>query len=245
MKCSIALVFMLALLGASCATAPKLSETKFSRESSLQWLNEYCAYSLVPNEKSIEGSLALKAQTPEFKGQHPASIRVNTNGSFFMEVTHILGGTIAQISGDDQFLRAHFPGREKYDQEKVTDYLGVPARIITQLFSGNLPCPTRARNQNDFIVTSEPGGVLLSTELGDWYYRRSKQEHGGKVQEVPESLWIYSGKRRDNLQKPWVVLTIAEWDFQNKYIKKATLRSQLADGLQRELKWTWKNRRLD
>lgn len=229
---SLGVMFLLS----SCTTPLKVSESKYSRLESLRWLKQYCANESqsVSVSSSIAGDFALKIETPEMKGQFSSVLKVVPSKSFFLEVTHLLGGTLAQISGDTQKIRTHFPGREEYDQSEIKSYLGIPALVLLQLFSGQLPCPVLDSDFRDQHVISEPGQLTLKLLQQDWVYKRSLDPSG--KQEVPLSLEIYT---QNQLQ---FKLSIQSWDFDQGYIKQAEVQSYLPDQKTRKLKWIWKDR---
>jgi len=83
------LLISFSFIASGCSSGPKISEEPWDLNEATRWLKLYC--SPVPMQTEISGSVVIRAQTEEFKGQMPGSIRVWNTGDFVLEATHMLG----------------------------------------------------------------------------------------------------------------------------------------------------------
>ncbi len=112
----------------------------------------------------VNGSLWLKAESPEASGQFPADVRMDGPGMMKMEVTNLLGGTeaIIEVLGDRFELKTVLNGRPQV-QKGAGSWAGIPLEWATALVLGRFPCPG-----SELIGTaklSTPAENVLSVEV--------------------------------------------------------------------------------
>lgn len=215
------LTFILSVFLFACSSTPKLSERKVSDSETINWLKQYCSSSAP--EKSVQGEMVMRANTQEFKGQFPASIKVEKDGKFVLEVTNIIGGTLVQVAGDEKSLQVKSSSKPKYNRAGVEYYMGIPAKILVQLIRGDLPCPSEADRKK---VVADGSSMVIDTGDQKWAFKRVQAEHG----ELPGRIKIEPQK---------IDLSIDEWDFEKNYARKVNITTDAGT-----LKWTWKSREL-
>ncbi len=206
--------FLVSALGA-CSSAPKISKTSLSDREATEWLHRYCS----PGPRGIGGELVMKANTKEFKGQYPASLRIEKNGQFTLETTNILGGTILRMTSDGKTIDLLVPSKPKYNRNGITNYLGLDLSILSQLLMGDLPCP------------KEKSQMKIEADGWVWTFEKAVAEAQG----VPVKVTLLPQGESD--QKHRIELLIEEWDQEHHFAKKVTVR-----GPEGELKWAWRSR---
>lgn len=216
-------VAILPLFLASCASGPRVSEEAVSQPSADAWFRKYCSDN---GTKTVNGELVIKSNTQEFKGQFPASVAFNPDGSFNLEVTNILGGTVAQLKGDPKAMQIRVPGKPKLSRNGVTHYLGLETAVLIPLLRGELPCPAEARSR-DVKVEVEGNAMKVRSANWDWYFYRTTPEQG----EVPARVELRSGGHQ-------IEMTVEDWHAEERYLRKASIKS-----LEGDLKWTWRDRK--
>jgi hypothetical protein len=218
-------VLAMACLLSSCSTAPKRDESSWSGSGARQWLSKYCSKGPI----SVSGSVVIQANTREFKGQHPASIRMENDGSFLLEVTHILGGTLLRLRGRGDSFDLEAPSRPQYNRTGVSRYLGLEVPVLRALLQGELPCPKDASRSAE----TESGGPRVRVRDGEWDWYYSRAADGGEG--VPYAVERVLGK--GETPESTVQLWIENWDSEGGFARK--IRIKTADG---ELKWIWRSR---
>lgn len=203
----------------SCSSFPLFNKDPLSVEEAYQWLNENCSRG--PRETS--GDVVAKANTREFKGRYPATLKVQLSGKFVVEVTNILGGTMAQLQGDGTSMDVLIPAKPKQSRRGLKHYLGLDPKVLSQFFMGDLPCPL-VRTKED--IETSGGEIIVNAAPGKWTYKRTVKNEGEK----PVELTLKSPQGK-------VVLSIQDWDPSLRYAKKAKIVAP-----EGELEWTWRNR---
>ncbi|MBS1960377.1 MAG: hypothetical protein JST80_12945 [Bdellovibrionales bacterium] len=214
---------LLSLL-AACSTAPKVSEDKVGQSEADTWFNKYCSNSGLVG---VMGELVIKSDTKEFKGQFPASVAFKKDGTFNLEITNIVGGTVAQLSGDSRAMQITVPSKKQYNRSGVTHYLGLEMAVLVPLLRGELPCPTEARTKG-VRVQAEGNAMRVRTTNWDWYFYRSLKDQG----EVPARVVLKSPNGKQTIE-----MDVENWNDEEKYLKKGHVHSPEGD-----LKWTWRDR---
>ena len=207
-----ALVFVFS----ACSSPPKVSETALSDRDAKEWLHRYCSR----GTRDLSGDLVMKANTKEFKGQYPASLRFEKSGQFTLETTNILGGTILRMTSDGKTIQILVPSKPQYNRSGIASYLGLDLSILSQLLLGDLPCP-KERNQ-----------MKVETEKWVWTFEKAVRESQG----VPVKVTLLPRGIVD--PKLQIELLIEEWDQEQNFAKKVTVK-----GPEGELKWTWRSRK--
>lgn len=207
---------------AACSSAPKVSEEAVTQSGAETWFARYCAD---PGIRAVAGELVIRSKTREFKGQFPASVAFESDGSFKLEVTHVLGGTVAQLQGDGKAMRIRVPGKAKLNRDNVTHYLGLEMAVLVPLLRGELPCPVETRGQS-VKVEAEGNAMKVRTSNWDWYFYKSTAEQG----EVPARIVLKSGSKQ-------IEMNVEDWNAEERYLRKGQLKSP-----EGELKWTWRSR---
>ena len=173
----------------------------------------------------------MRSNTREFKGQYPASLHFEKNGTFLMEVTNILGGTMMRMSGNPSGIEVLVPSKPRYNRKGITTYLGLELPVLAQLLHGDLPCPRGSPK-----VQVEGSTMVLQTPNWKWIFERATDEEGlipVKVRLVP------SVANPKIAAEQTILLTIEDWDRDEAFAKKVVVKS--FDG---ELKWTWRSREM-
>jgi hypothetical protein len=214
----------LLLLTSACTSSPKASLSAVTENQAKVWFANYCSKGL----HAQSGDLVIRANTPEFKGQFPASLRFEADGSFALEITNIVGGTVARLQSDGKEMSTTIPSKPKYNREHISRYLGLDLPILSQFLLGDLPCPT----------TWKAGGVRVSgnqmqivTNEWKWNFEKSDEASGS----VPVRVVLQPAQNPD--PKLRIELQIQEWDPNVHYAKKVSVK-----GAEGELKWAWRSR---
>lgn len=211
------------MLASSCSTAPKRAHDTLTLPRAKEWLEHYCS----KGPRALSGSLVFQANTPEFKGQHPGSIRIDKSGAFVLEATHILGGTLLRISSDGRTFDLLAPSKPKANRSGITRYLGLDLPILQGLLAGDLPCPTDWKSAD---IRVEGAEIRVATRAWIWLFSRTEEE--GRVPFGIDLIPVDPAKERGRIE-----LRIDTWDRAKSYAKKVRIHS--AEG---DLKWTWRNR---
>ena len=224
----LSLTFAVVLFSA-CSSTPKVNQSSVSQKEAEVWLQKYCS-KYRPQDSSqpeVFGDIVMRSSTKEFKGQYPASIHYEKNGSFMMEVTNILGGTMMRLTGSPQSIEILVPSKPQFNRKGVTHYMGLELPILAQLLRGDLPCPNeKSKPQVDHA------SIVLQTSTWKWVFDRATVEDGL----IPVRVRLVAPKET-------ITLTIEDWNRSDvageQFAKKVVV--QTIDG---ELKWTWRSRDL-
>ncbi len=218
-----AFAFLL-ILATACATPPKPDESVLSSGEARAWLERYCSR----GPRAISGNLIVRANTREFKGQHPASVRFEPNGSFVLEVTHLLGGTLLRLKGEGETFDIESPSKPGANRKGVSRYLGIEAPVLGGLLLGDLPCPLGWRE-----AAPEIAGARIVLESGPWRWIYSRAlDH---AERVPYAIELMPRDFPDPEAR--IEFWIDDWDREAAFARKVRIRT--SEG---ELKWTWRSR---
>lgn len=212
----------------SCSSAPTRAQDTISVSQAREWLAQYCS----KGPRELSGSLVFLANTPEFKGQHPGSVRMEKSGAFVLEATHILGGTLLRITSDGKTLDLVAPSRPKTNRSGITRYLGIELPILQGLLAGDLPCPTEWKTSEIAVEGSE---IRLATPSWIWSFSRAVEQDD----RIPFGIDLIPSKEnpgRDEV-KPRIELRIESWDRKKGFARKVKIHTPEGD-----LKWTWRSR---
>ncbi len=208
----------------SCSSTPKSSQEKISQQEAESFLKRYC--STLSEKSSLDqelfGDLIVRSSTKEFKGQYPASIHFSKDKSFSLEVTNIIGGSVAILKGDQSSVEVFSGSQPQYNRKNIKEYMGISIPLLTKLLHGDLPCP------DSTAVRVAGNEILIKDGTFEWKIERSDQESGS----VPVRMRVFD---RDVLR---VEMLIESWNREN-YAEKVKIRT--AEG---DLKWTWRSREL-
>jgi len=210
-------------LNFSCSSIPKPSRQEISSGEARAFLQKHCSklggkdQLLVP----VHGEILVRSSTKEFKGQYPASIRYSKEGNLILEVTHLLGGTVAKLQGNAEAIEIISPSKPQFNRKNVTQYMGLPVRLLLQLLHGDLPCPSIENLQTDGSI------ILLKDGKFSWTIERTDQQNGG----VPYRAAISDGASIK------IDLWIERWNQEGAYAEKVKVVTP-----EGELKWTWRTR---
>ena len=222
-------IFILLFL-AACTSAPPLSQSQVSQKEAEVWLQKFCALPVPAHE--LTGDLVMKANTREFKGQYPASLHFEKKGSFILEVTSIIGGTLLKLSGDLQSLSIDVPSKTKFNRSGIKHYLGLEMSILNQLLYGGLPCPVGSERKKISVNGTE---MVIDTDQWKWVFLRSTEE----THSVPVRLSLYQKNANLTVSDDAILMNIENWDLDAAFAKKVMIHSREGD-----LKWTWRSREL-
>jgi hypothetical protein len=227
-----ALATALLVFAISCSSAPKRASDSISLSQAKEWLGRYCS----KGPRDLSGSLVFQANTPELKGQHPGSIRMEKSGAFVLESTHILGGTLLRLTSDGKTFDLMVPSKPAANRSGMTRYLGLDLSILQGLLSGDLPCPSAWKSAE--IEVSGPE-IRISTRSWIWVFSRAEGRGSDSVPErddrIPFGIDLIPVERGNGRSK--IELRIDSWDRSRSYAKKVRIHSSEGD-----LKWTWRHR---
>ena len=218
---SIWILFLSAFLS-SCSTTPESSRERISSAEARAYLAKNCSkggdtHSLA----SVRGEILVRSSTREFKGQYPASVMVSEKGTLTLEVTNLIGGTVATLKGDSESLEVVSAIKPQYNRKNIREYMGLPVRLLIQLLRGDLPCPALASVETD-------GSIMVIREGSRiWKIEKSDVQSG----EVPLRVVIAKDATIE------VDLLIERWNQKEAYAEK--VRVKTPEG---ELKWNWRSR---
>lgn len=217
-------IVIVALLS-SCASTPKSSQEKISKQEAEAFLKKYCS-KIVPKkalEQEMTGDILVRSSTKEFKGQYPASIHYSKDQDFSLEITNLLGGTVAILKGGPTEMEVFSPSHPKYNRKGIKQYMGLSIPLLSKLIHGDLPCP-------DSTSVKVEGTEILVPDSGmEWRIERSDTASGS----VPVRMRIFEEA------KVKVELVIEDWDVEENYAKKVKVSTSEGD-----LKWNWRSRKL-
>lgn len=212
-------------LMSACTSTPAVNQSAINVKDAEKWLNQYCS-TFNPQKMSaneLNGEVVMRSNTREFKGQYPASIRYEKNGTFLMEVTNILGGTMMRMTGTASGIEILVPSKPQFNRKNVTNYMGLELPVLAQLLRGDLPCPSERSK-----LQVEGSTIVIPTRSWKWIFERSTAEEGL----IPVRVRLVSKEQT-------IALTIEEWNREERFAKKVLVKT--VDG---ELKWTWRSRDL-
>ena len=211
---------------ASCSTAPKASDKTITESEAREFLSKRC--SLVGSGsaalKGLSGEILMRSSTREFKGQYPASIHFSNKGEFVLEVTNVIGGTVAMLKGNSESIEIISPSRPRFNRKSVKSYMGLPVKLLLQLLHGDLPCPDLTD------VRSEGSRILVSDGHFRWEFERTDESSGV----VPYRVRVLEGAGQK------VEMLIDRWNQGESYAEKVKVTTPEGD-----LKWTWRSRTLE
>jgi len=207
----------------SCSSTPKASHEVFPIKEAQDFLQTYCSSIGDPKKQSQEmnGEILVRSSTREFKGQYPASIHFSKEGFFSLEVTNVIGGTIAMLKGRTDSIEVISTSRPQYNQKSVKQYMGLPVKLLAQLLHGDLPCPSISN------VRTEGEKIVISDGPLEWQVERSDQDSGA----LPYRARIFEGSQLK------IDLIIERWNTKEAYAEKVRVSTPEGD-----LKWTWRSR---
>lgn len=188
------------------------------------FLQKYC--SVIGKKASLDqelfGDILVRSSTKEFKGQYPASIHFSKDKSFSLEVTNLIGGTVAILKGDLNSVEVFSPSRPKYNRKDIKQYMGLPIPLFAKLLHGDLPCPEQG------AVEAKGSEIVVRDQGLSWRFERSDLDSGS----VPTRVLIFE---QDKIK---VEMLIESWSS-NHYAEKVKIRTSEGD-----LKWSWRSRDL-
>lgn len=211
------LVMVMGAFFCACSTTPIISKEVRTVSQARHFLELHCSKPL----KTIRGDLLVRSSTREFKGQYPATILFSDDGSYTLEVTHLLGGTVAMLRGNAEAIEIVSTVKPKYNQKGIRQYMGLPVRLLAQLLHGDLPCPDLADVRVD--------GAHILIQDGRLLWRMELAEQDGGV--VPYRIRIQDGTELKT------ELLIERWNQEKAYAEKVKVVTPEGD-----LKWTWRSR---
>ena len=218
-------ILLLSVLATACSTMPKSSLEKISQKEAESFLSEYCSkYSLKADlDQDLFGEILVRSSTKEFKGQYPASIHFSKDKSFTLEVTNLIGGTVAMLKGDPGSVEVFSPSRPQYNRKGIKQYMGLSIPLFAKLLHGDLPCP------DSKVVNVEGYEIIIKDSGLEWRIERSDSSSGS----VPVKTRILEqGKLK-------VEMLIEGWNSKEHFAEKVKVHTSEGD-----LKWSWRSREL-
>tara|TARA_Y100000590_G_scaffold281930_2_gene317122 strand:- start:1196 stop:1786 length:591 start_codon:yes stop_codon:yes gene_type:complete len=174
-----------------------------------------------PKNIQIEGSLWMKVDSPDAKGQFPAEIRVIRKNDILLEVTNLLGGTEAVVRLKNSVLEITRGTRVKKLRSKDGVWAGIPVKWAALLMRGEVPCvvglsevPGRTdqrvfSNQNEtYIYEFRKWNGKPWVEKVIWIPHQSPKDQMVIIREQPEDKTgdpkiISIESRRGNVKLRW------------------------------------------
>lgn len=182
-----------------------------------------------------QGSVWLKAQSQEAKGQFPAGVSAQTPGTLRLEITNLVGGTEAVITVEGPRYLIQVPGKNPRSEKGFGSWGGIPLRWATELFLGRIPCPSAADLEKAALSVDKDGVLTVRTQAsiegeGETYVYRFRSWAGGYW---PDSLrWERKG----------AFAAQVDFKFDDPEDKTASPRKWEAKSPQGEVKVRWRDR---
>lgn len=186
------LIVLCSLAWVSCSTPPP----PIRKGISARELYSY-ACELGKGIRSVEGTVRMKATSPEFSGQFSANVSAKDPDELKLEVTNPFGGTEALVQVDRYHYEISGTGKDKNEKEiGFRSWGGLPLRWAAPLFLGKVPCPPIQSGTT--LATNAEGDLLIHvadthlTEAQEYLFH-FKSRNG---QPWPESLhWEKPGEK--------------------------------------------------
>lgn len=121
--------------------------------------------------QAVKGTVWMKLDSRDAKGQFPASVDAVSPDRVTLEVTNLLGSREALIQVDRGSYTVDVPSRGKqagHHAVGVGSWGGIPLRWASELFLGRIPCP--AENTVDRIETTSDGDLVAETKTDKFTY---------------------------------------------------------------------------
>lgn len=131
-----------------------------------------------------KGRLWFQVRTPDFQGQFPAQVRIDPQGSWVLQVTHGLGGPVAQLEGGPA-SPIRFTDLRHPKKPPMTETQGAwsqpPYAWMPALLRHQAPCPTGlSEGPTPLVLTISPAGEkrleVLDAEKNTWVYEWDSQQ---------------------------------------------------------------------
>ena len=209
----------------SCSSTPQSSLAKVSQNEADAFLKKYCSSfsSKQTLDQELTGEILVRSSTKEFKGQYPASIHFSKEKDFSLEVTNLIGGTVAILKGDPNSVEVFSTSRPQYNRKGIKKYMGLPIPLFAKLLHGDFPCPESA------AVKVEGSEIIINDADLEWRMERSSEDSGS----VPFRTRIFDHRQLK------VEMLIEHWNAEEFYAEKVKVHTSEGD-----LKWSWRSRNL-
>jgi hypothetical protein len=122
-------------LFSACATAP----VHRTDEQLRQAFSEVCA--IGRDHQEVTGTVWMKVETPQEKGQFPAQLRAQNPDGLDLEITNLVGGVEGTLKIHDGHFEVRRAGQKKVQQKGSGNWEGIPLHWAVDLFLGRIPCP--------------------------------------------------------------------------------------------------------
>lgn len=223
-------VFLLVFL-TSCAQAPfKTDRTVLER-----W-DEVCA--IGRGIDTVSGNAWMRVQSPELKGQFPASIVARRDGDLDLEATNLVGGVEARVRIRDRILQVQEKNDAEFRVRAMDSWAGLPIRWASELFVGRIPCPLPTESGNRAEGDSARPEVFRVTDAegGRFEYTMTKEDG---VLWVKKLVWVHRSGQ------PALEVEFSSMEAETHSPLRWTLVSKRVDGsTSAELKVRWRERKL-
>jgi hypothetical protein len=184
--------FLSLLFLSSCAST---SLREFGDSSEI--LEQVC--SKQENVKEVFGSVWMQVEADPQKGRFPATLLVRPPHSLQMEVTNLIGGTVARIQIRDGSYQIEIPGEGRVQRGTDGYWSGIPLHWAVDVFLGQLPCPDGEKKALWRVRFIEEDRVEVQYE--DEFFEYELKPYAGRIQ--AESLLWKKGSEQ------------VEWKFQD------------------------------
>jgi len=154
-------VALLSTLFCACATTP----VRRTEAEQRQAFSEIC--SIGRGNQEVMGSVWMKVETPDEKGQFPAQLKAANSGQLNMEITNLVGGVEATLKIHDGHYEVKWTGREQVVEKGTGQWRGIPLAWAVDLFLGRIPCPVTKGERRALKVELDQGpeGQLIVRAL--------------------------------------------------------------------------------
>jgi hypothetical protein len=147
-----------------------------------------------PGQKNqaVKGSIWMKLNSKDAKGQFPASVDAAAPDQVTLEVTNLIGGREALIKVRQGKYSVEVPDRAGgigRRAEGLGSWGGIPLRWASELFLGRIPCPSASTKAPKLQVT-DSGDLIVQAGAERFIYHF--RQWAGRA--WPESLhWESKG----------------------------------------------------
>jgi hypothetical protein len=210
----------------SCSTLPQASHQKLSTSEAKAFLTKWCSSVGRPSSAhhELKGEVLVRSSTREFKGQYPASVHFSKEGTFVLEVTNLIGGTVAMLKVNESSIEIIYSSQPKFNRKGIKSYMGLPVKLLLQMLHGDLPCPDL---KEDVFGDTR---ILVKDGRFHWEFERAETDAGM----IPFKVKITEAGREQ------VDFRIEKWNQMEGYAEKVKVSTP-----EGELKWTWRSRDLE
>jgi len=151
-------------LGSSCSSLPKNLGT------AQDLFEATCSGPQAPGKSvtKVSGSIWAKVESPELKGQFPATVLAQAPNKLALEVTNLIGSPQAWLKMEDGHVNLKLtPATQRaYGQQSIRSiWGGLPLEFAPDLFLGRVPCPRTGTGRDLRISVVGERLEVIETDL--------------------------------------------------------------------------------